>query len=78
MAALCVLYWLVYFGGSAIVVLLVHSFGASGLGWTYNALFWPLWVVLVLAGNIVSAVAYRQLRLEREGPDPDHVAGVFE
>jgi hypothetical protein len=78
MGALCVLYWLVYFGGTAIVVLLVHSFGASTFDWSYNVLFWPLWVILVLAGNIVAAVAYHLLRLEREGPDPAHVAGVFE
>jgi hypothetical protein len=78
MAVLCMLYWLVYFGGSAVVVLLAHSLGGSMSGWNYNALFWPLWIVLVLAGNIVAAVAYRLLRIEREGPDPDHVAGVFE
>jgi hypothetical protein len=78
MAALCVLYWLVYFGGSAVVVLLAHSFSASVSSWNYNALFWPLWIVLVLAGNIVAAVAYLLLRIEREGPDSDRVAGVFE
>jgi len=78
MTALCILYWLVYSGGIAIVVLLARSFGASMSSWNYNVLFWPLWIVLVLAGNIIAAVAYRLLRIEREGPDPDHVAGVFE
>ena len=77
MVALCILYWIVYFGGSALLVLLVHALGASTSDWIYNALFWPLWVVLILAGNIVAAVAYRLLRLEREGPDLDHIAEVF-
>ena len=78
LAVLCILYWLVYFGGTTMIVLLVHSFAASTSGWTYNVLFWPLWVVLILAGNVIAAAAYRLLRLEREGPDLNHIAGVFE
>lgn len=78
MAALCILYWIVYFGGCALLVLLVHSLGASASDWIYNALFWPLWAFLILAGNIIAAVAYRLLRQEREGPDLEHLAQVFE
>ncbi len=38
----------------------------------------PEAIVLVLVANINSAVAYRLLRLEREGPDSDHLARVFD
>jgi len=77
-AALTMLSWLIYVAGSTVVVLVAHSFGSSATDWLYYALWWPVTLVLVLVVNTVSAVTYRLLRIEREGPDPDQVAGVFE
>jgi len=77
-AALTMLSWLIYVAGSTVVVLVAHSFGSSATDWLYYALWWPVTLALVLVVNTVSAVTYRLLRIEREGPDPDQVAGVFE
>lgn len=77
-AAITMLYWLIYVACSTAVVLIAHSFGTSATDWLYYALWWPVTLVLVLVVNTVSAVVYHLLRIEREGPDPNHVAGVFE
>jgi hypothetical protein len=77
-AALTMIFWLAYIGGSMIVVIATYSVDQSVADWAYYAIWSPLVVVLVLAGNVLPAVVYRLLRIEREGPDPEQVAGVFE
>jgi hypothetical protein len=77
-AALTMIFWLAYIGGSAIVAIVMYSVDESAAGWAYYAIWGFLAAILVLTGNVLSAVVYRLLRIEREGPDPYHVAGVFE
>lgn len=77
-AALTTVFWLAYIGGSTIVAIVTYSVDQSAAGWAYYAVWAPVIVTLVLAGNVNSAVVYRLLRIEREGPDPAHVAGVFD
>jgi hypothetical protein len=77
-AALTMMFWLAYIGGSTIVVIVTYSVDESAAGWAYYAIWGPVIVTLILVGNVNSAVVYRLLRIEREGPDPDHVARVFE
>jgi hypothetical protein len=78
LAALTMLFWLFYFAVGAIVLLIAHSCGASEGDWIYSALWLPEAIVLVLVSNVTSAVAYRLLRLEREGPESNQLAAVFE
>jgi hypothetical protein len=78
MAAISMLYWLIYLAAGTMVAMAAAAAGASETDWLYYAGWWPVQIFLLLAGNITSAVSYRLLRIEREGPDPAHVAGVFE
>ena len=78
LAALTMLFWLFYFAIGAIVLLIARSCGASEDDWIYSALWLPQSIVLVLVANVTSAVAYRLLRAEREGPESSHLAAVFE
>jgi hypothetical protein len=77
-AALTMLFWLFYFAVGAIVLLIAHSCGASEGDWIYSALWLPELIVLVLVANVTSAVTYRHLRLEREGPESNLLAAVFD
>lgn len=77
-AALTMIFWLAYIGGSTIAAIVTYSVDQSAAGWAYYAVWGPVVVTLILVGNVNSAVVYRLLRIEREGPDPDHIAGVFE
>lgn len=61
-----------------IVLLIAHSCGASEDDWIYSAMWLPEAIVLVLVANVTSAVTYRLLRLEREGPESNLLAAVFE
>jgi hypothetical protein len=78
MAALVILYQLVEFGGGVAIARLLGLFDASTAYWLDYALQWLLMAFLILAANIVMAVAYRMLRTEREGLEPKHVAVVFD
>jgi hypothetical protein len=77
-AALTMIFWLAYIAGSAIVTVVMHRVEESVANWAYYAIWGPWIVILVVAGNVLPAVVYQLLRIEREGPDPTHVAGVFE
>lgn len=77
-AVLTMFVWLAYIGGSTIVSIVTYSVDESAAGWAYYATWGPWIVILVLVSNVNSAVVYRLLRIEREGPDPNHIAGVFE
>lgn len=78
MAALVILYCLLDFGGRAAIAPLVNLFDANLAYWLDYALQGCLMAFLILAANIVPAVAYRLLRIEREGLEPKHVAVLFE
>lgn len=77
-AALTMIFWLAYIGGSTIVAIVTYSVDESAATWAYYAIWAPLAVTLVVAGNVNSAVVYQLLRIEREGPDPRHLALIFE
>ena len=76
--ALTMIFWVTYIGGSTIVAVVTYFVHHGVFGWAYYAIWGPFVVVLVIAGNVLSAVVYRLLRVEREGPDPVQVAAVFE
>ena len=78
MAALVILYRLLEFGGGVAIARLLNLFDASIANWLDYALQCSFMAFLILTANIVSAVAYRLLRSEREGLEPKHVAVVFE
>ena len=78
LAALTMLFWLFYFAVGAIVLLIARLLGASEDDWIYSALWLAEAIVLVLVANVASAVAYRLIRLEREGPESSHLAAVFD
>lgn len=77
-AVLTMFVWLFYIGGSVLVTIVTYAVDESMAGWVYYAAWGPWIVGLVLAANVNSAAVYRLLRAEREGPDPNHVAAVFE
>lgn len=77
-AALTMIFWLAYLGGGTVVTIVVRSVDQSLADWAFDAVWGPLIVSLVVAGNVLSAVVYRLLRIEREGPDPGNVAALFE
>jgi hypothetical protein len=78
MMALSALYWLIYLAVGTLVALVASMIGVGETDWLYYALWWPIGTLLLLVGNVTSAVSYQLLRIEREGPDPLHVAGLFE
>lgn len=78
MAALVILYGLLEFGGGVAITRLLNLLDPSIAIWLDYVLQWSLTAFLILAANVVSAVAYRLLRIEREGLEPKHLATVFE
>lgn len=78
MMALSALYWIIYVAVSTMVALIAGTIGADETDWRYYALWWPVGALLLLIGNVTSAVSYQLLRIEREGPDPLHVARLFD
>ncbi|WP_162916477.1 hypothetical protein [Dongia deserti] len=72
-----VMFWVIYLGGTTVVVM-ANAYDTQHPGWTFYIVWWAWATVLLIAATIMPAVVYRLLRIERDGPDPEHVAHVFD